>query len=90
MQHADDSVVISQSLEHFRKAVVVIATMCAAFDLTIFEAKTAILDVSKDRSVRYRRHIQHRSSQSSYKQAHDLVYHESKVNHDASTFACNV
>ena len=43
MLYADDAGVVSQSPEQLRKMMVVIVTVCAAFDLTVSEAKTEIM-----------------------------------------------
>ena len=43
MLYADDAAVVSQSPEHLRKMMVVIVTVCAAFDLTVSVAKTEII-----------------------------------------------
>ena len=43
MLYADDSGVVSQSPEQLRKMMVVIAVVCAAFGLTVSEAKTEIM-----------------------------------------------
>ena len=42
MLYADDSAVVSQSPEQLRKMMVVIVTVCEAFDLAASEAKTEI------------------------------------------------
>ena len=43
MLDADDAGVVSQSTEQLRKMMVVIVTVCAAFGLTVSEAKTEIM-----------------------------------------------
>ena len=42
MNYADDAGVISQCSEHLRKMMGVIVVVCAAFGLTVSEAKTEI------------------------------------------------
>ena len=43
MLYTDDTGVVSQSPEQLRKMVGVIVVVCAAFDLTVSEAKTEIM-----------------------------------------------
>ena len=60
MLHADDAGVVSQSLEQPRKMMGVIVVVCAAFDLTVSEAKTKVITREGDAGVH--RHIQRRGS----------------------------
>ena len=43
MLHADDAGVVSQSIEQLRKMMGVVVVVCAAFGLTLSEAKTEIV-----------------------------------------------
>lgn len=87
MPYADDSAVISNRLNNsVRKTVVVIATMCTAFDLTVSEATADIImyllttGVSDSAST-----FSIEAADPSYIQEPDLVYHEGNVSHDADT-----
>ena len=83
MLYADDAAVVSQSPEQLSKMMVVIVTVCAAFGLTVSEAKTEIMclrtrgmpDAAATFSVEAAGQV--------YKQTHDFVYLGGNVNHDA-------
>ena len=83
MLYADDAGVISKSPEQLRKIVFVIVTGCAAFGLTVSEAKTEIMcrrtrgipDATATFSIEAAGQV--------YKQTHDFVYPGGNVNHHA-------
>ena len=83
MLYADDAGVVSKSPEQLGKMMDVIVTVCAAFGLTVSEAKTEIMclrtrgmsDAASTFSVE--------ASGQVYKQTHDFVYLGGNVNHHA-------
>ena len=62
MLYADDAGVVAQSLEQLRKMMFVIVTVCAAFGLTVSEAKTEIMCFAHEGDAGCHRHIQRRGS----------------------------
>ena len=62
--YADDAGVVLQSLEQLRKIIRVIVVVCAAFGLTVSEAKTEINHhvVTQEGNAEVHRHIQRRGS----------------------------
>ena len=81
MLYADDAGVVSQLPEQLRKMMVVIVTVCAAFGLTVSEAKTEIMclrtrgmpDATATFSVEAAGQV--------YKQTHEFVNLGGDVNH---------
>ena len=63
MLYADDVGVVSRSPEQLRKMTEVIVVVCAAFGLTVSEAKTEIMNVfTREGDAGVHRHIQRRGS----------------------------
>ena len=83
MLYADNARVVSKSPEQLRKTMDVIVTVCAAFGLTVSEAKTEIMclrtrgmsDAASTFSVEAAGQV--------YKQTNDFVYLGGNVNHHA-------
>ena len=83
MLYADDAGVVSKSPEQLRKMGVVIVTVCAAFGLTVSEAKTEIMCLrTRGRSDATATFSVEAAGQV-YKQTHDFVYLGGSVNHHA-------
>ena len=79
MLYADDAAVVSQSPEKLRKMMVVIATVCKAFGLTVSETKTETMCL-RTRGIPDAFSVE--AAGQVYKQAHDFVYLGGNVNHD--------
>ena len=62
MLYADDAGVVSQSPEQLRKTMKVIVVVCAAFGLTVSEAKTETHVFTREGDVGVHRHIQRSGS----------------------------
>ena len=82
MFYADDAGVVSQSLEQLRKMVGVIVVVCAAFGLTVSEAKTEIIGGAKGMSESTATFSVEAASQV-YNQTNEFVYLGGNVNHNA-------
>ena len=83
MLHADDAGVVSQSPEQLRKMMVVIVTACAAFGLTVSEAKTEIMWLRTRGMPHATATFSVEAAGQVYKQTHGFVYLGANVNHHA-------
>ena len=82
MLYADDARVVSQSPERLRKMTGVIVVVCAAFGLTVSEAKTEIMCLREgDAGVHH--HIQHRGSGPGVQPDERVYILGGNVNHNA-------
>ena len=81
MLYADDAGVVSQSPEQLRKMIVVIETVCAAFCLTVSEAKTEIIRLCTRGMPDATATFSVEAAGQVYKQTHEFVYIERNVNH---------
>ena len=73
----------SQSPEQLSKMMVVIVTVCAAFGLTVSEAKTEIMCLRTRGTPDAAASFSVEAAGQVYKQTHDFVYLGGNVNHDA-------
>ena len=74
MLYSDDAAVVSQSPEQLRKMMVVIVTVCAAFGLSVSEAKTEIMCLRTRGIPDAATTCSAEATSKVYKQAHDFVY----------------
>ena len=77
MLHADDAGVLSQSPEQLRKMMGVVVAVCAAFGLTVLEAKTEIM------CLRTKGMPESTATGQVYNQTNEFVYLGGNVNHNA-------
>ena len=83
MLYADDAEVVSKSSEQLRKMMDVIVTVCAAFGLTVSEAKTEIMCLRTRGMLDAAATFSVEAAGQVYKQTHDFVYLGGNVNHHA-------
>ena len=83
MLYADDAGVVSQSLEHVRKRVGVIVVVCAAFSLTVSEAKTEIMCLRTKGMPGSTTTSSVEAAGQVYRKTNEFVYLERNVNHNA-------
>ena len=83
MLHADYAGVVSQSLEQLRKMMGVIVVVCAAFGLTVSEAKTEIMCLRVREMPESTAIFSVEAAGQVYNQTNELVYFEGTVNHNA-------
>ena len=83
MLHADDAGVVSQSPEQLRKMMGVIVVVCAAFGLTVSEAKTEIMCLRAKGIPESTATFSVEAAAQVYNQTNEFVYLVGKVNHDA-------
>ena len=83
MLYIDDAAVVSQSPEQLSKMMVVIATVCTAFGLTVSEAKTEVMNLRTRRMPDAAATFSVEAAGQVYKQRYDSVHLRGNVNHDA-------
>ena len=83
MVYAADAGVVSQSPEQLRKMMGVIVVVCAVFGLTVSEAKTEIMLLTREGDAGVHRHIQRRGSGPGVQPDNKFVYLGGDVNHNA-------
>ena len=83
MLYADDGGVVSQSPEQLRKMMVVIVTVCAAFGLTVSEAKSEIMCLRTREMPDATATFSVEAAGQVHKQTHEFVYFGGNVNHHA-------
>ena len=82
MLYADDAGVFSQSPEQLRKMMVVIVTVCAAFGLSVSEAKTEIMCLRTRGMPDATATFSVEAADQVYKQTHEFVYLGGNINHN--------
>ena len=82
MLYADDAGVVSRSPEQLRKIMEVIVVVCAAFGLTVLEAKTEIICLCAKGMPESTATFSVEAGQV-YNQTNEFVYIEGNVNHNA-------
>ena len=82
--YADDAGVVSQSPEQLRKMMEVIVVVCAAFGLTVSEAKTEILCLRAKKMPESTATFSVEAAGQVYNQANEYVYLGGNVNHNAN------
>ena len=83
MLHADDAGVVSRSPEQLRNMMEVIVVVCAAFGLTISEAKTEIMCLRAKGMPESTTTFSVEAAGQPYNETNEFVYHEGNVNHNA-------
>ena len=83
MLYADDAGVVSQSPEQLRKMMEVIVVVCAAFGLTVSEAKTEIMCLRAKGMPESTAIFSVEAAGQVYSQANEFVYLGGNVNHNA-------
>ena len=83
MLYADDAGVVSQSLEQLRKMMGVIVVVCAAFGLTVSEAKTEITCLRAKGMPESTAIFSVEAMGQVYNQTNEIVYLKRNVNHNA-------
>ena len=83
MLYADDAGVVSQSPEQLRKMMGVIVVACAAFDLTVSEAKTEIMCLREEGMPESTATFSVEAAGQVYNQTNEFVYLEGNVNRNA-------
>ena len=83
MLSADDTRVVSQSLEQLRKMMGVIVVVCAAFGLTVLEAKTEITWLRTKEMSEYTATFTVQAAGQVYTQMNEFVYLGGNVNYNA-------
>ena len=83
MLYADDAGVVSRSAEQLRKMMEVIMVVCAAFGLTVLEAKTEIMCLRTKRMPEPTVTFSVEAAGQVYNQANEFVYLGGTVNHNA-------
>ena len=83
MLYADDAGVVSQSPEQLTKMTGVIVVVCAAFDLTVSEAKTEIMCLRAKGTPESTTTFSVEAAGQVYNQTNDFVYLGGNVNHNA-------
>ena len=83
MLYADDAGVVSQSPEQLRKMMGVIVVVCAAFGLTVSEAKTEIMCLRVKGMPESTATYSVEAADQVYNQTNEFVYVGGNVNHDA-------
>ena len=84
MLYADDAGVVSQSPERLRKMMGVIAIVCAAFGLTVSEAKTEIMCLSAKGMPESTGIFSAEAAGQVCNQTNEFVYLGVNVNHNAN------
>ena len=83
MLYADDAGVVSQSPEQqLRKTMGVVVVVCAAFGLTVSEAKTGIICLRSKRMPGYTATLSVEAAGQVYNPTNELVYLGGNVNHN--------
>ena len=82
MVYADDAGVVSQSLEQLRKMMGVIVAVCAAFCLTVSEAKTEIMCLRAKGMPESTATFSVEAAGQVYNQTNGFVYFGGNVNHN--------
>ena len=83
MLYADNAGVVPQSSEHLRKMTGVIVVVCAAFGLTVSEAKTEIMCLRAKEMPESTVIFSVEAAGQMYNQTNDFVYLRGNVNHNA-------
>ena len=83
MLYADDAGVVSQSREQLRKMMGVIVVVCAAFGLTVSEAKTEIICLRAKGMPESTATFSVEAAGQVYNQTNEFAYLEGNINHDA-------
>ena len=83
MLYADDAGVVSQSLQQARKIMGVIVVECAAFGVTIVEAKTEIMCLRTKRMPESTGIFSVEAAGQVYNQTNEFVHFGRNVNHNA-------
>ena len=83
MLYADVAGVVSQSPEQLRKTMGVIVVLCAAFGLTISEAKTEIMCLCAKRMLESIAIFSVEAAGQVYNQTNEILYLGGNVNHNA-------
>ena len=83
MLYADDAGVVSQSPEQLRKMMGVIVVVCAAFSLTVLEAKTEIMSLRAKGMPKSTAIFSVEAAGQVYNQTNEFVYLGRNVNHNA-------
>ena len=86
MLYDDDTEVVSRSLEQLRKMMRVIVFVCAAFCLTILEAKTEIMCLRAKGGPESTAIFSVEAAGQMYNQTNKFVYLGGNVNHNADPF----
>ena len=86
MLYANDAGVASQSSEQLRKMMGMIVAMCAAFGLTVPEAKTEIMCLRTKGMPEPTATLSVEAAGQLYNQTNDFVYLGGNVNHNAYLF----
>ena len=84
MLYADDAGVVSQSPEQLRKMIGVIVVVCAAFGLTVSEAKTEIMCLRAKGMPESIAIFSVEAAGQVYNQTKEFVYLGGNVNHNAN------
>ena len=82
MLYADDAGVVSQSPEQLRKMMGVIVVVCAAFGLTVSEARTQIMCLRAKGMPESTATFSVEAAGQVYNQTHEFVYLGGNVNHN--------
>ena len=83
MLYADDAGVVSQSPEQLRKMMRVIVVVCAAFGVTVSEAKTEIMYLRAKGMSEYTATLSVETAGQVYSQTNEVAYLEGNVDHNA-------
>ena len=83
MLYADDAGAVSQPPEQLRKLMGVIVVVCAAFGLTVAEAKTKIMCLRAKGMPESTAAFSVKAADQVYTQMNEFVYLGGNVNHDA-------
>ena len=83
MLYADDAGVVSQSHEQLRKMMGVVVVVCAAFGLTVSEAKTEITFFRTKGMPEAIATFSVKAAEQVYNQTNEFVYLEGNANHNA-------
>ena len=90
MPYADDAGVVSRSAEQLRKMMEVIMVVCAAFGLTVLEAKTDIMCLRAKRMPEPTATFSVEAAGQVYNQTNEFVYLGGNVNHNADDLSVEV
>ena len=83
MLYDDDAGMVSQSPEQLRKMMGVIVIVCAAFGLTVSEAKTEIMFLRTKGMRESAAIFSVEAASQVYNQTNDIIYPGRNVNHNA-------
>ena len=83
MLYADDAGIVSQSPEQLRKMIGVIMVVCAAFGLTVSEAKTEIMCLRAKGMPKSTAVFSVEAAGQVYNQTNEFVYLGGNINHNA-------